>query len=509
MSIWREGYRVACLRLPSFPLQWLYREQPQWRGEKVAWIEAVRPDAPLRYLSFEAEAVGLSLGMRYATALGLVPDLFVGTCQAEQLAVCEEAIFACLRRFSPGLRRAGASWTEGVYFLEAHGLSLAFGGMESWGRSLLQALFELGWEAVLALGYTSFPCELATLQMTAPSLHLFGDRGEEERQTLRLPLARLGCPPSEVSRLERFGLRTLEDLLTLEVDEVRRFGPQIDDFYHKASQALFCEMVPLPEKEPHTAQAGFPEPVSDLKPIVDLCRHLLSRLLPRLLRREEGVSELTVTLVSEEQTVTEQSLSPSFPTADADWVIELLRLRLERYFQRHPLRWGERIERVGLTVVGEPDPEKQTELFSGWECEGEETAPRDRESALWVLSRVRAEYGQDCLREAVLQDHTVPGRDFDFSVQQESQAMWGHGRPRSLEEELPPDKRVRRYLSTPLAVSRRDRWADKEGPYILNGGWWESQPFSRHYFFAREGAQTGWLYTDEQQQRWFAQGWLQ
>jgi protein ImuB len=505
-----RDYRTACLRLPAFPLQWLVQGRPEWRGKKVAWLEQLKPDSPLRYLSPEAEAMGLSTGMRYATALGLVPDLLAGSCEMGSLAAADKAIIKELRRFTPSIRRGSGHLANGLYILDAQGLGAAFGGMENWARKLVDSLLKLGWQAQLAVGFTPFACEMATYRLTPRRpVWLFQSRDEEQAQTMRMPLSTFGLSPDQVRRLRRFGVLVLEDFLAFETEEVRRrFGSDLVEFYEKAAEALFAEFSPLPEEEPLWAQFGVPEPMADLQAILEIARRLLDELLPGLIRKEEGVSQLLLWLITEEGERIEQRLLPSYPTVDSGWLGQLLRLRLESYFQRHPLRWGRRIERVVMALVGEPDPEKQGELFTDWSADEEDQAmlPRDREAALSALSRVRAEYGEGCLRRARLLDHSVPGRDFSWVAEKESPAWFKVGD--EVAESL-LDRRVRRHLSEPLPLSSRDRWKDKVGPYLLDGGWWEPQPFTRHYFYAREGTQTGWLYWDERRACWFAQGWLQ
>lgn len=496
--------------MPSFPLQILYQSRPEWRGRKVAWLEQLKPDSPLRYLSVEAEGLGLSLGMRYATALGLVPDLLAGSCDEQALAGADRAIVKELRRFTPTIRRGSAHLANGLYVLDARGLSMAFGGMESWGRQLLEHLGRLGWEASLAVGFTPFACEMTTYRLSAqsPSLYIHSCREEEQRQTLRMPLSAFGLSPDQVRRLQRFGVLVLKDFLLFEPEEVRRrFGTDLVEFYEKASEALFSEFAPLPEAEPLWAQYGLPEPVGELSAILAIAGELLQGLLPRLVRREEAVSQLRLWLITEEGEPLQQRLFPSYPTVDASWLRQLLGLRLESYFRRYPLRWGKRIERMVMLLVGEPDPEKQGELFQGWGSGQEEALiPRDRDAALWALSRVRAEYGENSLCLASLRDHVLPGRDFVWSPERERKEWLS---PPSRAAETSMDLRVRRHLSTPVALSRDDRWKDKEGPYLVQGGWWETLPFARQYYFARQQAQTGWLYWDELQSCWFAQGWLQ
>lgn len=503
-------HRTACLRIPDFPLQVLYLQREEWRGKKVAWLDQLKPDAPLRYLSAEARAMGLEVGTRYASALGLVPNLLAGSCTEADFRGSERSLLKVLYRFTPSVCRGSDQITHGLYRLDVRGLAPAFQGMERWADRLLQELKAHGWEARVVVGYSPFGCEMATYRLSpGQSYRLFEDREQEFTQTLSLSLSVLDFSPDQVRRLERFGVSSLEDFLALDAEEIRcRFGADLVEVYLKASQALLERFEPLPPEEPLWAQSGLPEPLSTVGEILAIAGQLLGRLLPCLSRREEAVGQILLGLILEDGKRLRQRLTPSFPTADRGLLEQLISLRLESFFRRYPLRRGQRVERVVMALTGESDPEKQGELFSSWDetFDGEARAPRDRQAALWALSRLRAEYGEGCLRRAVLHDHPLPGRDFSWEVEKERLDWLGGG-----DEAEPPslDARVRRHLSSPVPLICRDRWPDKEGPYQIDGGWWEEKPYHRQYFFAFQERQTGWLYRDEISQAWFAQGWLQ
>ncbi len=506
-----EEPRIACLRLPDFPLQQLFRRLPDWRGKSVAWLETLKPEAPLRYLSQEAQALGLRPGMRYATALGLVPDLRAQSCDLAELQRADRQLVKLLRKFSPVIFRGSGHLANGLYLLDIRGLSRAFSGMKRWATLLLAALEKQGWEGALALGYTPFACEMATYRLPSKApLQIFEGRQEEECQTLRMPLSLFGLAPEQIRRLQRFGIITLEDFLALDGEEVRsRFGGDLLEFYGKAYDVLFTELVPVPEEEPLWEQRGFPDPTLDLSAILLAVKELLHRLITRLVRREEGVAEMRIWLLTEDEQRFQHRVKPSYPSADADWLERLVSLRLQHFFDQHPLRWGQRVERVVLVVVGEPDAQPQEELFSSWDQTAEAADPlvrRDRQAALCALAQLRAEYGESCLRQAVLADHALPGRDHGWGMVKET-PVWFQAAPEV--SSWKPDQRVRRQLKAPVWASKTDRWKDKHGPYQVDGGWWEQTPFRRSYYFVQENEQTGWLYRDEEQGGFFVQGWLQ
>lgn len=525
-------YRTACLRLPQFPLQLLLRQNPDWQGKRVVWLPELKAEARVRYLSAEAAAAGVQPGARYATVLGTVPGLLAGTTTEEEIREADLEVQEILRRFSPELRRRSAEIQSGLYLLDARGLTLAFGGMNRWARELWRVLAESGWEGRLALGFTAFATEMATgLLSKEHPIRLFQSRSQEERATLNTPLTVFSLNPEQVGRLARFEVHTLGDLLMLEPEEVkRRFGGELLEFYSKAVDAVFCVFPLLPELESMTAEFGFVEAVAELEPLLTTVRRLLAELLTRLISLEQAVSTVHVRFLTENDECHSQCLRPTAPTADLNWLMKLIRLRLERYFRSRPLRWGARVERVKVEVQGEPDPEKQGELFSDWalevSSEGEERlVPRDKQAALWALSQVRAEFGEGCLTRAHLLNHHLPEQDHTWRVEREAPSWlsrWAKGKPQKAkgsESKLegpnlpiaePPglDVRVRRSVYGSVEWQRGEEWSEVHGPYFVSGGWWRDE-YAREYYFAQKEEQTAWLYRDLESGSWRVQGWLQ
>lgn len=469
------------------------------------------------------------MGGRYATVLGVVPDLLAGTCDQRELLQADSQVLELLRRFSPEIRRRSEHVQNGLYLLDAGGLSQAFKGMTCWARGLVGALAQAGWEGRLAVGFTAFATEMATYQLSFQRpIRLYQSLRQEEKCTLDTPLTAFSLSPEQIGRLRRFEIFTLGDFLELEPEEVkRRFGGDLLEFYHKASGAIFCSFPPLPEPEPMLADFGFAQSVGELEPLLQATRRLLSELLPRLLKLEQAVTVLHLQFLTEDNKCHRQSLRPTMPTADLHWLMKLVRLRLERYFQKHPLRWGSRVDRVVVQVEGEADPEKQGDLFSDWaldvSIDGEEhLAPRDKQAGLWALSQVRAEFGDACLVQAHLVDHHLPGRDHLWTSCATGVSPCGrqrtgfYARPprpgKSASPSEPPagPRRVRRIVYQSVGVSRRAEWSDLYGPYAASGGWWGGgEGYVREYYFAQKERQTAWIYEDLQSGRWLVQGWLQ
>ena len=186
-------------------MQLLLRQKPEWRGERVVWLQELKADARVRYLSAEAARAGAYQGARYATILGVVPDLLAGTGGAEELAKADEQLVEHLRQFSPQIRRRSQHLEQGLYLLDASGLGRAFKGYKRWAKELVGSLRKLGWETRLAVGFTPFATEMAT-EIIDQAMQSFGAMGMTRElpfaiMSQRLRLARIYEGPTEVHRM--------------------------------------------------------------------------------------------------------------------------------------------------------------------------------------------------------------------------------------------------------------------------------------------------------------------
>lgn len=500
-------------------MQLLLHQKPEWRGERVVWLETLKADAKVRYLSSQASLAGVQPGARYATVLGVVPNLLAGTCTQEELQEADYRVVEVLRQFSPTIRRRSEHLRNGLYLLDASGLGRAFKGMKTWALELVKACREQGWDVRLGVGFTAFATEMATYHLGAERpVRLFQSRRQEERSTLETPLTAFSLSPDQITRLRCFQILTLGEFLSLDTEEVRRrFGGDLLEFYRKASGAIFAAFPPLPEPEPLVAEQGFPQAVSQLTPLLESISQLLQELLPKLLAREEAVAAVRLRFLTEDDQCREQILRPTYPTAELRWLLSLIRLRLEKHFRESPLRWGSRVERLVVEVSGECDPEKQGDLFTDWALDitgaGEERlSPRDKQAGLWALSQVRAEFGDRTLVRAELLDHHLPDHNHSWRPEKEDLAWLGAWTGKSKGKKTPAspqgDVRVRRILYQPIGLSRRSDWSAQYGPYSLDGAWWGAS-FSREYYFCQKKEQTAWVYEDLDKQRMRVQGWLQ
>src|SRR5690242_833735 len=147
--------RIACLDLPAFPLQLVWRQEPAWRSLPVVVVENDRPQGEVLWACERARAAGVLAGQRYAYALSLCGELRARVVPAEQIAEATTELRAVLHRLSPRVEPG----EPGTFWLDGEGLDRVFPEARdardarnargvpgtAWGMAIARAFTELGY----------------------------------------------------------------------------------------------------------------------------------------------------------------------------------------------------------------------------------------------------------------------------------------------------------------------------------------------------------------------------
>jgi protein ImuB len=150
--------RVACLDLPGFPLQLVWRREPAWRAQPVVVVDDDRPQGAVLWACERARASGVLAGQRYAVALSLCGELRARVVSDAELAEATTELRAALHRLSPSVEPGEA----GTFWLDGEGLGQVFpdGGGEgrgrAWGDAIARAIGELGYRGTVVVGFSRF-----------------------------------------------------------------------------------------------------------------------------------------------------------------------------------------------------------------------------------------------------------------------------------------------------------------------------------------------------------------
>ena len=505
--------RLACVDVRALSLQLLLRERPDWAAHPTAVVEQERPQGVILSVNEPARRRRVLPGMRHAAGLALAADLRAARVPPETIDEAVRELTSLLHDFSPGVEPGTRE--PGLFWLDASGLQRLHPCLETWARSILDAVqAALQLQAAAAVGFSRFGC-YALARTTAPGrVRLCSSLEQEQRLTRAVPLDRLVLQPRLRHALHQLGVDSVGALLRLPPGGLlERFGPEAHTLHAMASGRQPAPLQPAPQIPALRQRVDLDHPEREVTRLLFLIKHRLHGLLAELARRGQALVALQLSLEIDpvwqpgagdhaDRPLQQHTLRPAEPTLDSVQLADLVRLRLEAASRQGLL--GRGVTAVELSADGAAASREQLQLFV-------QRPRRDLAAANRALARLRAELGQQAVVHAVLQDRHLPEASFAFE-------------PLSLLRPPRPDpsgKRllVRRLLSTALTLQRKDpsRWViDGEpaeqaaGPHILSGGWWGGSEVHREYHYVRtRQGDLLWLYHDRQRGRWVLQGKLE
>lgn len=470
---------LACVDVPALPLQLLLRRHPDWRGQPAVVVAEDKPQALVLWSSRKALDARVLPGMRYAAALSLERTLRAGVIAAEEVDAALRQLVEVLLRFTPHVQPLQGS--PGTFFLDASGLGRLFPSLDDWATQVRDALTALDLQAHVAVGTSAFGT-LAVARCRC-GVRVFPSPHAEQQMARRVPVERLGLPPTCRDTLIKLGVTTAGGFLDLPATSVRRrFGDDVWKLHRLGTGALSSPLVPVRLRDPVVETLRQDEPLTQGHELLFLVKQRLPALLRALRDHGEVLLVLSIHLTFDgiagrRPPPLSVSLRPAEPTADDLVVLDLVRLRLET------LDLAAGVVEVELRVQGQRPDARQEQLLG--------RPRRDPSSADRALARVRAELGDAAVVVARLVDRHLP----------EAQVRWEPllRLPAARPGPRPALRRlVRRLFAQPVPRrpprrTQEDGWllgGVEPGPVMslsapddVSGGWWD-QPYERAYHYA-------------------------
>lgn len=491
--------RLACLELPAFPLQLVLRAHADWRGEPAAVVERDVPHGLLLWVNHKARAVGVLPGQRYAAALGLCARLRAGVISEDEIQRGVAELVQRLQRFSPEVEPCMGE--PGVFWLGARGLERLFGAPREWAGAVLAHVQESGFEAKIAVGFRHFAVYAGVKAIERSPIALFEDMSHEACVAAGVSLARLPIDPEARDALAKLAITNLGEFAKLPAGGIlQRFGDRVHRLHRMAAGAFDEELVPTRELIPLAAHMDLELPDGSMDSLLAYAEELTRPLCAALAQNAEATSAITLRLDLDDRTSLEERVIPARPTCDVDWLMRLLRMRLEA----RVLASG--AVRVGVMLVGVPTRAEQATLFL-------EAKSRSRSAAAKAFSALRARFGEEAVVCARPVSAHLPEHSFTWERCDEL--------PQAAPTSVRIPTLVRCLFEAPLTLPPRGRhepdgWllrgvthgsvAKLLGPYRLSGGWWRSEVKREYYFAELTGGEIAWIFYDLARRRWFLQG---
>lgn len=496
--------RMACVDLPELPLQIALERHPDWRAFPVVVVDKDSPQGVVLWANERARRLRIRPGLRYGAGLQLSDDLRADVVSEADVAAAIDRLTQALWNFSPRIEPAALE--PGVFWLDATGLLPLFPSYEEWARSLRKELAELGFTAVVAVGFSRFGTLAAAKSSGVRTLLVFESPEEERAYARRVPIDQLDFRPTLRDLLEKLGLTTLGQFVDLPGQGIsRRLGPEALELYRLARGEGWERITAEPWREAPRRTLLFDHPEAEVARLLANFEVLLRSLVEQLDRNAEGVSRLRFTLELDRGPSIEESLEPAQPTRRIDTLLELIALRLEG------CTLGSGVVELSLEVEGASGAVEQLGLFR--ESAPGEPSAVDLLAADRALARIRAEFGDRSVVRVRLRDAHLPEARFIF----EPFSAFAAPEPRGVL--LRP--LVRRIYESPISLGGRarqepDGWivgrlADGPvdeivGPEVVSGGWWVRE-LTRFYHYVRmRNERWLWIYYDHRRRRWYGQG---
>ncbi|HSR95625.1 MAG TPA: DNA polymerase Y family protein [Kofleriaceae bacterium] len=508
--------RVACLDLPAFPLQLVWRQEPAWRSLPVVIVENDRPQGEVLWACERARAAGVLAGQRYAYALSLCGELRARVVPAEQIAEATTELRAVLHQLSPRVEpgEPGTFWLDGEgldrLFPEARDARDARGARgvpgTAWGMAIARAFTELGYRGVAVIGFSRF-ATYAIARATRTGVTVLRSDADERAAASAVPLSRLDIDAKLREALARLGVTRVGEMVRLPGGGIlERFGSDAHRLYQLAAGESWDPLVPVAPPEAPDERALLDDEEHDIERLMFACKPPIERLLTRLATHGRALTalhlELTLKHAVGQVSLRAECIKPATPTLDGRSLLRLVHLRLSGMPPAAPVNairvWADDIAAT----------REQLALFA-------QRPRRDLRAADEAIARLRAELGDDAVVRAVLRDGHLP------------EASFGWERLVHLAEASPAEPRavrplVRRVFARPQQLPAQARLARDDGwllsglehgavvrilgPYVVSGGWWTHELHREYHFAELRRGDCMWVYYDRNRRRWFWQG---
>ncbi len=486
--------RTACVNLFSFLLQLLLQKNRDWMDFPVAVVSDETASGRILELNRHAREYGVKENDSYVAALSLCPILKARTVSSEDLKTHTEQIVTLLHTFSPEVEK---NTEPGIFWLDCSGIERMYHTEENWMRAVNDAIVKQGFWAHICTGSSKFGTY--AVAKTHRGRRCLRSVGEEQQAIFQTPLSGMDILPKDLILLQRLGIHTLGELLSLPAESLKsRFSTALFELHQLASASRFNPLVPQKTAPPVEQACQLDGMQSNALGLLFVMKTMLESLLLELGEQKKILHQLNVTFLLDHAPAVNFEIVPALPTMNLRLWVELLRLKLES------IKLESGVSEITLHAVAQVATLGQLALFQN-------EHRRDLDAANRALARIRAKFGDKSVCRPMLTEGHLPVARFQFVPTAEF--TWP----------APQDKRntlIRRIMEKPQLLNSRPvkgpagihfgglgGMAVKEmvGPYILEGGWW-LKDICREYYFAKTETELLWVYFDRHRRQWFLQG---
>jgi len=462
------------LHFPTLQLDALFSETSLTQPHEQAIVIVDGQRFQIVQANQHALKLGIQLGMGLGSASALCHELQVHPYQQkiEQQTLTDIAQWLYLV-------------TSDIVLLPPQGILLKvsdmlclYGGLDAYWQALSTHLDKLGYQYAFSTGFSPYS---AMLLAKSAMMLISGDKDKLMNTVRSFTLAQTELATKQVMALQRVGVNSLDDLLSLPMAELaRRFDI---DLVNYVGRLLGQFKHPVDFYHPPEKFHRYLELLYEIENIQWLekpLQKLLERLELFLTLRNHVAYELALQLHQRDN----KTSSIHFTSASGDYTakqwLKLCQLTLESIKLEAP------VQGLTLTIVrgGQLDASSR-DMFSG---------PQGKQTPLELIGLLQAKLGKDKVHKVTLSSDPRPEKAtqlYDPSLV------------------IPPLKlgnRCRPSFLLPTPEPLYDKVSIVQGPERFVTGWWDGNDITRDYFIARSN-EGRWLWVfRNQDKQWFLHG---
>ena len=496
-----------CIQFPKLPLESLTRAQ---RGETQTCAQAVVEQQLIVDANEPASARGVESGLTIATACALCADLTLLTRDSERETQLLQELAQWGYSFTPvvspqsaGSIDAGDSHFACLY-LELSGCLKANGGLQNLLTQLRHELRQMHISAFMGLGHS--PSAARMLSQLPEHRQWLQDTQtppspQQWRQWISFsPSKLLDCNNKTIAKLYACGIKRVSQLLAIPLSEVgSRFGRDFVNYLARLNGTRHDPVASYQPPPQFHSELYFPSPLDNSEQLLFPAGRLVRELCQQLQRRQLYSQQLRWKLDFGQQGCKVVSVEISRPLLDAQRLIALTKLQLERFNLEQP------VQALHLTC-DQLRPLEQNALDD--DLFGESS---NLQRSHQLLDKLKARLGHEALSGVTLKESHLPEQAW-----QSADSLVLHSDRKNKGHQLQPVSGSRPNWLLP----RPDRLQCREhklfyrseikllqGPERIDGYWWQHRRHARDYYIARsEEGSLYWVFQDLTSEDWYLHG---
>jgi protein ImuB len=483
---------------------WFIRRQPAL--QQVPFILCAPSHGRIIVTAANAmvQKMGIDTGMVLADARAIIPGLEVLDDKPGLSSKLLKGLAQWFIRYTPF---TSIDPPNGI-ILEVTGCSHLWGGDRAYLTEIITRLKTTGYGARAAMADT-IGCAWAVARFADRSSII--NSGQHTEALLSLPPASLRLEPDIIERLQKLGLRQINDFIGMPRSALRRrFGQHL---ILRLDQALGQKeelIVPEQPVEPYQERLSCLEPIVTAPGIEIALQRLLETLCSRLQKEQKGLRIASFKGYRIDGKVEEVSIGTNRPSHNITHLFKLFEIKLSTI---------EPALGIELFVLEAPKVEDLSPLQQKlWEGTGGLEDNRLSE----LIDRLAGKMGADTIHRYLPDEHHWPDRSMKpaSSLDERSTTTWRVDRPRPLQllskpepievaapiPDYPP--MLFRYKSKVHNIKKAD------GPERIEREWWLEEGEHRDYYCVEdEDGHRYWVfrsghYSEETMYQWFIAGFF-